>query len=100
MRQLSGRSAMRTRERQRRERDEAKEEAARQKERERRQGAIDKAQAALNTAEEKHSQRVAGLRVQIEAIEKTLNTANADWDKEEGRLKEVLRRARNLGMDP
>jgi hypothetical protein len=83
------------RERQRREREEAREEAARQKRRERRQKAVDKAQAALDTAEEEHTQRVAALRAQIEAIENKLNTANADWDKEEGRLKAALQRARD-----
>jgi hypothetical protein len=83
------------RERQRREREEAREEAARQKRRERRHKAVDKAQAALDTAEEEHRQRVAALRAQIEAIENKLNTANADWDKEEGRLKAALQRARD-----
>jgi hypothetical protein len=83
------------RERQRREREEAREEAARQKRRERRHKAVDKAQAALDTAEEEHTQRVAALRAQIEAIENKLNTANADWDKEEGRLKAALQRARD-----
>jgi hypothetical protein len=49
----------------------------------------------LDTAEEEHTQRVAALRAQIEAIENKLNTANADWDKEEGRLKAALQRARD-----
>jgi hypothetical protein len=82
------------RERQRREREEAKQEATRQRERERRQEAIDKAQAALDKADKEHMQRVAALRTQIEAIENKLNTANADWDREEGRLKAALQRAR------
>jgi hypothetical protein len=80
--------------RQRREREEAKEEAARQRERERRQEAIDKAQAALDTAVEKHTQRVAALRAQIEAVEKKIQAEDADWDEEARRLKAALRRAR------
>jgi hypothetical protein len=83
------------RERQRREREEAKEETVRQKKRARRQEAIDKAQAALNAAEEKHTQRAAALRAEIEAIETKLKAGEADWDEEERRLKAALRRARD-----
>jgi hypothetical protein len=83
------------RERQRREREEAKEEAARQKERARRQEAIDNAQAALDTAEEKHTQRVAALRSQIEALEKTVQAEETNWDEEAKRLKAAVRRARD-----
>jgi hypothetical protein len=83
------------RERQRREREEAKEETARQKERARRQEAIDKAQAALNAAEEKHTQRAAALRAQIEAIEKKVHAEDTNWDEEAKRLKAALRRARD-----
>jgi hypothetical protein len=54
-------------ERQRREREEAREEAATQKERARRQEAVDKAQAAFDAAEEKHVERAAALRAEIEA---------------------------------
>jgi hypothetical protein len=83
------------RERQRREREEAKEETARQKKRARRQEAIDKAQAALNAAEEKHTQRATALRTEIEAIETKLKAEDADWDEEERRLKAALRRVRD-----
>jgi hypothetical protein len=83
------------RERQRREREEAEEEVARQKERERRQQAIDKAQTALEKAEQEHTRRAAALRAEIEAIEKKLKAEDADWDEEEGRLKAALRRARD-----
>ena len=82
------------RERQRREREEAKEEAARQKRRARRQEAVDKAQTALDTAEEKHKQHVAGLRAQIEAIEKKVQAEDANWDEDVKRLKAAVRRAR------
>jgi hypothetical protein len=58
-------------EHQRRERNEATEEAARQKERARRQQAVDKAQAAM-VAEEEHAQRAAALRDEIETIETRL----------------------------
>ena len=83
------------RERQRRERDEAKEEAARQKERERKRQAVDKAQAVLEKAEEEHAKRADGLRAELEATEKKVRAEQADWDQEEKRLKAVLRRARD-----
>jgi len=67
-------------ERQRREREEAKEEASRQKQRERRQHAVDKAQAALDKAEQEHTRRAAALRSEIEAIEEKLNAEEAKWD--------------------
>jgi len=82
------------RERQRREREVARDEAAKQKKRARRQEAIDKAQAALNTAEEKHIQRAAALRAQIEAIEKKIQAEGANWDEEAKRLKAAVQRAR------
>jgi hypothetical protein len=83
------------RERRRREREEAKEEAATQKKRARRQEAIDKAQAALDAADEKHVQRVTALHAQIEAIETKVQAENANWDEEAKRLKTNLRRARD-----
>lgn len=83
------------RERQRRERDEAKEEAARQKERERKQQAVAKAQAVLDKAEEEHAKRADALRAELEAIEKKVRAEQADWDQEEKRLKAVLSRARD-----
>jgi hypothetical protein len=82
------------RERLRREREEAKEEAARRKERERRQQAVDKAQAALDEAEQEHVERAEALRVELEAVEKKIQTEDSEWDNEEKRLKEALRRAR------
>jgi hypothetical protein len=85
------------RERQRRERKEAREEAARQKERERRQQAVDRAQAVQDEAEQRHARRVTALRAEIEAIEEKLKAENAAWDKEERRLNAALRRARGDG---
>jgi hypothetical protein len=82
------------REQTRRDREQAKEEAARKKERERRQQAIDKAQAALNKAGEEHAKRVAMLRAEIETTERKLKTEDANWDKDEKRLKAALQRAR------
>ena len=79
----------------RRDREQAKEDAARQKERERRQQAIDKAQAALDKAQEEHAQRVAALRAEIETIERKLKSEDANWDRDEKRLKAALRRARD-----
>ena len=82
------------REQKRRERDRASEEAATQKDRERRQQAVDKAQAALNKAEQEHAKRAAAIQAQVEAIEKISQAEEARWDKEKGRLEAVLRRAR------
>jgi hypothetical protein len=81
------------RERQRREREEAREEAARQKERERKQIAADKAQAALDRADEERTKRAAALRIELEAVEKKIRSEDGDWDKKEKRLKAALRRA-------
>jgi hypothetical protein len=83
------------RERDRREREEAKEEAAQEKERERRRQTVMKAQASLDEAQREHNQRSATLRAQVEVIERKLQAEDADWDKEEGRLKAALRRARD-----
>jgi hypothetical protein len=49
----------------------------------------------LNAAEEKHTQRAAALRAEIEAIETKLKAEEADCDEEERRLKAALRRARD-----
>lgn len=84
------------REQQRREREEAREEAAKQKERERRQQAIDRAQASLDEAERAHSERSTALRAQMEVIEKKMLDEDADWQKEQERLKKELRRAREV----
>jgi hypothetical protein len=48
----------------------------------------------LDTAEEKHAQRVAVLRAQIEAIEKKVQAEDANWDEEAKRLKAAVQRAR------
>ncbi len=58
------------RERKRREREQAKQEAAKKKYRERRQQALDKAQAALDKAEEEHARRADVLRAELEAVER------------------------------
>jgi hypothetical protein len=83
------------RERQRREREEAREEAARQKERDRREQAVAKAQAALDEAQQMHTTRAEALREKLEAIEKKVRTEDSEWDEEEKRLREALRRARD-----
>ncbi|SED04020.1 cell envelope biogenesis protein TolA [Bradyrhizobium erythrophlei] len=82
------------REQRRRELEQAKEEAARRKQRERRQQAVDKAQAALDEAEQEHAKRVAAIRAEVEALEKKSQTEDARWDKEKERLEAALRRAR------
>ena len=78
----------------RRERERASEEAARQKERERRQQAVDKAQAALEKAEQEHAKRAAAIQAEVEALEKRSQAEEARWDKEKERLEAALRRAR------
>lgn len=83
------------REQKRREREEAREEAARKKHRERRQQALDKAQAALDEAAEQHAQRADALRAELEAVEMKVRAEEAGWNKEQKRLKDALRRARD-----
>jgi hypothetical protein len=72
----------------------AMEEAAGQKERERRQQAVDKAQAALDRAEQEHAKRAAAIKAEVEALEKRSQVEKARWDKEKERLVAALRRAR------
>jgi hypothetical protein len=57
----------------------------------RRQDAIDKAQAALNKAEEGHAKRAEVLRAQIEAIETRVQAEDSNRSKEAKRLKAALR---------
>ena len=77
-----------------REHERASEEAARQKDRERRRQAVDKAQAALEKAEQEHAKRAAAIQAEVEALEKRSQTEEARWDKEKERLEAVLRRVR------
>ena len=81
-------------EQKRRERERASEEATKQKDRERRQQAVDKAQAALEKAEQERAKRAAAIQAEVKALEKRSRTEEARWDKEKERLKAVLRRAR------
>jgi len=81
-------------EQKRRERERASEEVARQKERERRQEAVDKAQAALESAEREHAKRAAAIQLEVDALEKKSQAEDARWDKERGRLEAALRHAR------
>jgi hypothetical protein len=81
-------------ERERRERERAKEEAAQRKERERRQEAVDRAQAALDTARRKHVGNAADIQAKLEALEERSRTEEARWEKERSKLEALLRRAR------
>ena len=81
-------------EQKRRERERASEEAARERERERRQRAVDKAQAALETAEREHAKKTAAIQAEVEALEKRSRAEDARWDKEKERLEAALRHAR------
>jgi hypothetical protein len=83
------------REQKRRERERANEEAARQKQRERRQQAANKAQTAMDKAEQEHAKRAAAIDAEVEALEKKSQTEEARWDKEKERLEAALRRARS-----
>jgi hypothetical protein len=83
------------REQKRRDRERASEEAARQKERERQQQAVDKAQAALDEADRKHTERAAAIKAEMETLEKNSQAENGRWDKEKARLEAALRRARD-----
>jgi len=80
-------------EQRRREHDRAAEEAARRKERERRQRAVDRAQSVLDKAERNHAERTAAIQAEMEALEKKMQTEEARWNKERGRLEATLRRA-------
>jgi hypothetical protein len=80
-------------EQKRREREWASEEAAKQKDRERPQQAVDKAQAALDKAEQEHAKRAAAIQAEVEALEKRSQAEKARWDKEKQRLEAALRRA-------
>ena len=82
------------REQKRRERKRASEEAAKQKDRERRQQGVDKAQAALNKAEQEHAKRAAAIQAASEALDKRSQAEKARWEKEKERLEASLRRAR------
>ncbi|MGY3591428.1 Skp family chaperone for outer membrane proteins [Bradyrhizobium sp. USDA 4341] len=55
---------------------------------------VDKAQAALDKAEQEHAKRAAAIQAEVEALEKRSQAENARWDKEKERLEATLRRAR------
>jgi hypothetical protein len=82
------------RERRSRELERASEEAAKQKDRERRRQAVDKAQAALETAEREHAKRATAIQAEMDALEKKSQAEDALWQKEKERLDAALRRAR------
>jgi len=81
-------------EQKRRERERASEAAAKQKERVRRQQAVDKAQAALETAEREHAKRAGAIQAEMEVLEKRLRIEDARWHEEKKRLEASLRSAR------
>jgi hypothetical protein len=78
----------------RREAKRAKEEAAARKERERRQAAVDKAQEALDAANRAHDEKASVIQAEREAVERKSQAEDARWDKEKGRLRTALKRAR------
>ena len=60
----------------------------------RRREAVDKAQTALDKAEQEHAKRAAAIQAEVEALEKRSQAEKARWDKEKERLQAALRRAR------
>jgi hypothetical protein len=82
-------------ERERRERERVKEAATQRKERERRQKAVDRAQAALDTARRKHDGNAADIQAKLEALEERSRTEEARWEKERSKLEALLRRVRS-----
>ncbi|WP_291856590.1 cell envelope biogenesis protein TolA [Bradyrhizobium sp.] len=89
------RAAARAFERQqnRRERERADEEAARRKAGERRQHAIDRIEAALAAATQKHARKAAALQAEVKAIAKRARAEDMRWIKERELLEAALRRA-------
>ena len=81
-------------EQERRERERAKEEAAQRKKRERRQEAVDRTQAALDTARRTHDGNAADIQAKLEVLEERSRTEEARWEKERSKLEALLRRAR------
>jgi len=63
--------------------------------RERRQRAVDKAQAALDEAEQEHAKRAAAIQAEVEALATRSQAEEARWDKERERLEAALRRVRS-----
>jgi colicin import membrane protein len=82
------------REQRRREGQRRKEEAARARQAQRREQAIAKAQAALEKSGREHDERAASIAAERKRLEKKLQQEDARWAKEQERLKDALRRAR------
>jgi hypothetical protein len=82
------------REQRRREGQRRKEEAARARQAQRREQAIAKAQAALEKSGREHDERAASIVAERKRLEKKLQQEDARWAKEQERLKDALRRAR------
>ncbi|QQN61464.1 cell envelope biogenesis protein TolA [Bradyrhizobium diazoefficiens] len=81
-------------EQERRERQRRKEEAARAKERERREKAVAKAEAALDKARQEHEAHAEALETERAALEERAQAEQARWEKQQQKLKDALRRAR------
>jgi hypothetical protein len=83
------------REQKQRDRERAREEGIREKERKRRQAAVEKAEAALDVARERHTKATIDLRNEIEALEQMVRAENQSWETERGKLEATLKRARS-----
>lgn len=81
-------------EQERRERQRRKEAAARAKERERREEAVAKAEAALDKARQEHEAHAEALETERAALEERAQAEQARWEKQQQKLKDALRRAR------
>lgn len=82
------------REQKRRDAERRKEEAAREKERVKREKLVAKAQAALDTAQREHEERLENLEAQQRDLEKRIEAEDVHWESEREKLRAALRRAR------
>jgi hypothetical protein len=60
---------------------------------ERHQQAVDKAQAALDKAEQEHAKQAAAIQTEVEVLEKRSQTEEALWDEDKGDWSFVAGRA-------
>lgn len=55
--------------------------------------------AAVQKAEREHDEEVAGLEAERDAIDQQLQAEATRWERERGKLKAALRRARRSGVN-
>jgi len=77
----------------RREQEAQRAEVERQKERERRDRAVEKAQATLRSAREKHEERLAAIDAEREKLDRRSKMEKERWEDEKEKLEDALRLA-------